>query len=104
MSTFTGRELEFVASLNKNWWTLYWRELARLCRNEDAAPNEQQNVHALSPGSKGFVRRSAARILAFAPELRGCEEAVCPFCRRKETEADEGVVLHRRVELGAANR
>jgi hypothetical protein len=31
MSTFTGRELEFLAGLNKSWWTLYWRELARLC-------------------------------------------------------------------------
>ena len=31
MSTFTGRELEFLAGLNKSWWVLYWRELARLC-------------------------------------------------------------------------
>jgi hypothetical protein len=31
MSTFTGRELEFLAGLNKSWWSLYWRELARLC-------------------------------------------------------------------------
>ncbi len=31
MSTFTGRELEFLAGLNKSWWRLYWRELARLC-------------------------------------------------------------------------
>jgi len=31
MSTFTGRELECLAGLNKSWWRLYWRELARLC-------------------------------------------------------------------------
>jgi hypothetical protein len=31
MSTFTGRELEFLAGLNKSWWALYWREFARLC-------------------------------------------------------------------------
>ena len=31
MSTFTGRELEFLAGLDKSWWSLYWRELARLC-------------------------------------------------------------------------
>jgi hypothetical protein len=31
MSIFTGRELEFLAGLNKSWWTLYWREFARLC-------------------------------------------------------------------------
>jgi hypothetical protein len=31
MSTFTGRELEFLAGLNKSWWMLYWREFARLC-------------------------------------------------------------------------
>jgi hypothetical protein len=31
MSTFTGRELEFLAGLNKSWWLLYWRELARVC-------------------------------------------------------------------------
>jgi hypothetical protein len=33
MSIFTGRELEFLAGLNKSWWTLYWRELARLSVN-----------------------------------------------------------------------
>jgi hypothetical protein len=31
MSIFTGRELEFLAGLNKSWWRLYWREFARLC-------------------------------------------------------------------------
>ena len=31
MSIFTGRELEFLAGLNKSWWRLYWREMVRLC-------------------------------------------------------------------------
>ena len=102
MSIFTGRELEFLAGLNRSWWTLYWRELARLCRNKDAAPNAEQD--AASSRSNGPVQRSAARVAAFAPHLRACEEAACPFRRREETEADADAVLHRRVELAVANR
>lgn len=104
MSTFTGRELEFLAGLNKSWWTLYWRELARLCRTEGAASDARQDVDAASPRSKGLIQRLAARIPAFAPDLRGCEEAACPFRRRKETDAHEVAVLHRRVELAVGNR
>jgi hypothetical protein len=104
MSIFTGRELEFLAGLNRSWWTLYWRELARLCRNKDAASDAEQDVHAASSRSNGPVRRSAARAAAFAPHLRACEEVACPFRRREETEADAGAVLHRRVELAVANR
>jgi hypothetical protein len=66
MSTFTGRELEFLAGLNRSWWTLYCRELARLQRDEDTSSNAQQEVHAAIERSDGVVRRSAAKILAFA--------------------------------------
>jgi hypothetical protein len=97
MSTFTGRELEFLAGLNRSWWTLYWREIASLCRNKDAAPNAEQDVHPASSRSNGLVRRST-------PHLRACEEGACPFRRREETGADRGGVLHRRVELAVANR
>ena len=104
MSTFTGRELEFLAGLNKSWWTFYWRELARLCRTQGAASDSRQDVDAVSPRSNGLVQRPAARIPAFATDLRGCEEAACPFRRRKGTDADGVAVLHRRVELAAGNR
>jgi hypothetical protein len=104
MSTFTGRELEFLAGLNKSWWTLYWRELARLCRTQGAASDPRQDVDAVGLRSKGLARRPAARIPAAAPDLRGCEEAACPFRRRKGTDADEVAVLHRRVELAVGNR
>jgi len=32
MSIFTGRELEFLASLRTSWKRLYWNELARLLK------------------------------------------------------------------------
>ena len=51
MSIFTGRELEFLAGLNRSWWTLYWRELARLCSNKDAAPGAEQDVHPADAGA-----------------------------------------------------
>src|ERR1700759_866106 len=94
MSTFTGRELEFLAGLNKSWWTLYGRELARLRRAEGAASDARQDVDAASPRSKGLIQRLAARIPAFAPDLRGCEEAAFPVPRRQGTEADRGARLH----------
>ena len=54
MSTFTGRELEFLAGLNKSWWSLYVRELARLCvhtgiaqmRRGDRVPSSPQPADA----------------------------------------------------------
>jgi hypothetical protein len=65
MSTFTGRELEFLTGLNRSWWTLYCKELARLQRNEDAPSNAQQEIHAGIQRSESVVHRSA-KILAFA--------------------------------------
>jgi hypothetical protein len=35
MSIFTGRELEFLASLNASWRRLYWNELARLLKDDE---------------------------------------------------------------------
>jgi hypothetical protein len=55
MSTFTGRELEFLAGLDKSWWRLYWRELARLCiragiarmrEGRDVTPSPAQETEA----------------------------------------------------------
>ena len=103
MSTFTGSELEFLAGLNKSWWTLYWRELARLRSDEGAASDARQEGDAARP--KGFIRSSAAKILAFAPEFRACDEgAACPLRRRNGTDGGAAAALHRRVELAARNR
>jgi hypothetical protein len=35
MQIFTGRELEFLASLNASWRRLYWNELVRLLKDDD---------------------------------------------------------------------
>jgi hypothetical protein len=35
MSIFTGRELEFLASLRTGWSRLYWNEFARLLKEGD---------------------------------------------------------------------
>jgi hypothetical protein len=37
MSILTSRELEFLASLNTNWWRLYFDELARLLKEDDGS-------------------------------------------------------------------
>jgi hypothetical protein len=87
MSTFTGRELEFLAGLNKSWWRLYWKELSRLRRIEVAAS-----------------RNAAAGTAAFAPEFSACDgDAACPLRRRNATDAHADA-LPRRVELAAGNR
>src|SRR5215468_11245597 len=49
MSTFTGRDLEFLAGLNKSWWTLYWRELARLCLHAGIARIRREREVPPSP-------------------------------------------------------
>src|SRR5262249_50291065 len=73
MSTFTGRELEFLAGLNRTWWTLYRRELARLQGRDDALSNAQPDIQR----SEG-VRRSATKILTFAQNPRcGRMRLVC---------------------------
>jgi hypothetical protein len=42
MSIFTSRELEFLAGLRKGWRRLYWNELARLLREDDAPHDARQ--------------------------------------------------------------
>jgi hypothetical protein len=57
MSIFTGRELEFLASLKTSWRRLYWNELARLLK-EDANACDRHEARSIAPpsgGSKGFV-------------------------------------------------
>ena len=62
MSIFTGRELEFLASLKTSWKRLYWNELARLLK-EDANPcDARPEAHSIAPqsgGPKGFVPNQA---------------------------------------------
>jgi hypothetical protein len=82
MSTFTGSELEFLAGLNRSWWRLYWRELARLLKGEDATFDSQHKTDAVT--ARGVGRRPTAKILPFAQELRGCgEDPACPLRRRR---------------------
>jgi hypothetical protein len=87
MSTFTGRELEFLAGLDRRWWTLYWRELARLLRGASTAPDTpyEADAAARSRGSRG----PTAKILVLAPEFRGCgDETACPFRQRRHARDD----------------
>ena len=83
MSIFTGRELEFLAGLNKSWWRLYWKEFSRLSRLEAGA----------------FKNAAADR-----PGLRACDED--PACALPRSGSREGIsdVLQGRVELAAGNR
>jgi hypothetical protein len=105
MSTFTGSELEFLAGLNKSWWRLYWRELARLLGGENAAFDARQQGGA-AIRSNGVVRSPTAKILAFAPRFPACsEDAACPFRRRRNgTDGSAAAALQRRVELAAGKR
>ena len=53
MCTLTQREIEFLAGLQRRWWKLYWRELARIVA-EDTVHEVQREAHAVlwreSPG------------------------------------------------------
>jgi hypothetical protein len=44
MSIFTSRELEFLASLNASWRRLYWNELVRLLKDDDAGGERATTV------------------------------------------------------------
>ena len=62
MSIFTGRELEFLASLSTSWRRLYWNELARLLKEDDNPSDARHEAHSIAPrsgGSKGFVPHQA---------------------------------------------
>jgi hypothetical protein len=62
MSIFTGRELEFLASLKTSWRRLYWNELARLLKEDDNPRDARHEAHSIAPqsgGSKGLVSNQA---------------------------------------------
>ena len=62
MSIFTGRELEFLASLTTSWRRLYWNELARLLKEDDNPRDARPEAHPIAPpsgGSKGLVPNQA---------------------------------------------
>ena len=45
MSILTGRELEFLASLESSWTRLYWIEFARLLNQDDAKCSARHEAH-----------------------------------------------------------
>ena len=64
MSIFTGRELEFLASLRTSWRRLYWNELARLLKEGDNpcdARPETPSIALQSGRSKGFIPNQTAK-------------------------------------------
>jgi hypothetical protein len=83
MSIFTGRELEFLAGLNKSWWRLYWKEFSRLRRIEIAASNNG------APETLG---------------LSACDEDSVRALRRSGSREGSRDLPQRRVELAAGNR
>jgi hypothetical protein len=44
MSILTNRELEFLASLRTDWRRLYWNEVARLLKEDDAQDDVQDGA------------------------------------------------------------
>jgi hypothetical protein len=56
MSIFTGRELEFLASLKTSWRRLYWNELARLLKEDDNACDARHEAHSIAPQPGGSRR------------------------------------------------
>jgi hypothetical protein len=49
MSILTGRELEFLSSLNTSWNRLYWNELARLFKEGDGSCEARHEPQPLAP-------------------------------------------------------
>jgi hypothetical protein len=63
MSILTGRELEFLASLNGNWARLYRNELARLLHKVDDrcdAHHETHSIIRISAAPSSRSRRNSA--------------------------------------------
>jgi len=58
MSILTGRELEFLASLNSNWTRLYRNELARLLHKVDDPCDARHETHSIIPISAARSCRS----------------------------------------------
>jgi hypothetical protein len=49
----TQREIEFLTSLQRRWWKLYWRELARLLTENAVREVEQEARTAFWRESQG---------------------------------------------------
>ena len=63
MSILTGRELEFLTSLNGSWTRLYRNELARLLHKVDDrcdAHHETHSIIRISAGRSCHSRRNSA--------------------------------------------
>jgi hypothetical protein len=58
MSLLTGRELEFLASLNGSWARLYRDELARLVHKVDDRCDARQETRSIIPISAAPFSRS----------------------------------------------
>jgi hypothetical protein len=50
MSIFTSHELEFLASLRRDWRRLYWNELARLLKDDDHLCDARQPSPQIARG------------------------------------------------------
>jgi hypothetical protein len=48
MSILTGRELEFLGSLESSWTRLYWIEFARLLNQDDAKCSARHEAHSIN--------------------------------------------------------
>jgi hypothetical protein len=74
MSTFTSRELEFLASLNASWRRLYWNELVRLLEDDElgcepaATVSDIARERALRPSVEVLVSQARLRRFPIAAE------------------------------------
>jgi hypothetical protein len=58
MSIFTGRELEFLSSLNASWSRLYYNELARLLHKDDDRCDVRHDTRSIIRISAAPFRQS----------------------------------------------
>ena len=66
MSILTGRELEFLASLNTGWTKLYRNELARLLKENDTrcdARHEARSIIRISAAHSRHSLRDSANAI-----------------------------------------
>ncbi len=61
MSLLTGRELEFLASLNASWSRLYYKELARLLHKDDDRCDARHGTRSIIQISAAPLRHSRRR-------------------------------------------
>ena len=66
MSILTGRELEYLASLNTGWTRLYRNELARLLKENDSrcdARHEARSIIRISAAHSRHSHRDSANAM-----------------------------------------